>query len=266
MPRRPNRCGHCRNEGHNRSKCTKLQVDIVLNIHGQRNRQYNTVIGQSLRLSKINLDRLAQVRLLIDGQIPFMVFKRLCTSPEFNNFIVRLDHTNNELTVTIEEPNQEMENIAKNAIIENAETIANYKNNYRERIQYIKDNLRYAEYQSISKAITILNGDHIEFAIHVGAEQRAREEAYRQHAATFNNIQNNVNDILNRELLPIIRNTLVDADDCPICLESFGETGKSILRCGHQVCIDCIVTHTLIGASLRNTINCKCPVCRTPYV
>jgi len=266
MPRTPYRCGHCRNEGHNRSKCTKLQVDIVLNIHGQRNRQYNTVIGQRLRLSRINLDRLAQVRLLIDGQIPFMVFKRLCTSPEFNNFIVRLDHMNNELTVTIEEPNQEMENIAKNAIIENAETIANYKNNYRERIQHVKDNLRYAEYQNINNTITILNGDHIEFAIHVGAEQRAREAAYQQNVAMFTTLHNNVNEFINRELLPIIRDTPVEAVDCPICLESFGETGKSILRCGHQVCINCIVTQTLRCAAIKSIRQCICPVCRTPYV
>jgi hypothetical protein len=258
------RCGHCRNEGHNRTNCTKLQVDTVLNIHGRHQERYSTPLRQYLKLSKINLDRLAQVRLLIDGQIPYMVFKRLCTSPEFNNFIVR--QVNNKFTVTIEEPNQEMENIAKNAIIENAETIANYKNNYRERIQHVKDNLRYAEYQNINNTITILNGDHIEFAIHVGAEQRAREAAYQQHLVERRNMENNANEFINRELLPIIRDTPVEAVDCPICLESFGETGKSILRCGHQVCINCIVTQTLRCAAIKSIRQCICPVCRTPYV
>jgi len=260
------RCGHCRNEGHNRTNCTKLQVDIVLNIHGRHHEQYSTLLRHCLRLSKINLDRLAQVKLLIDGQIPFMVFKRLCTSPEFNNFIVRLDHTNNKLTVTLEEPNEEMETIADYNIIVNAETIANYKNNYRERIQHIKDNCRYAEYQSINKTITILNGDHIEFARRVGDEQRAREAAYQQHLAERRNRENNAIEIFNRVLLPIIRNTPVEAEDCPICLDELGETGKTILRCGHQVCINCIVTQTLRSAAIKSTRTCICPVCRTPYV
>ena len=150
------RCGHCRNEGHNRTKCTKLQVDIVLNIHGRHQERYITPLHHCLMLSKINLDRLAQVKLLIDGQIPFMIFRRYCTYP-VNNFMVCLDPTNNELTVTIVEPNPEVEEIAKNALIENAETITNYTNEYKRRIQHVKQGCIYWNYQRINNVITILD-------------------------------------------------------------------------------------------------------------
>jgi hypothetical protein len=259
------RCGHCRNEGHNRTKCTKLQVDIVLNIHGRHQERYITPLHHCLMLSKINLDRLAQVKLLIDGQIPFMIFRRYCTYP-VNNFMVCLDPTNNELTVTIVEPNPEVEEIAKNALIENAETITNYTNEYKRRIQHVKQGCIYWNYQRINNVITILTGDYIEFTRRVGDEQRAREAAYQQRVAERIINVNNVNQVINREILPIIRNTPIEADDCPICLDELVQTGKTILRCGHQVCINCIVTQTLRSAAIKSTRDCICPVCRTPFV
>ena len=258
------RCGYCREEGHNCTKCTMLKIDIILNIHGRHQERYVTPLHRYLRLSKIELDRLAQVKLLIDGQIPYMVFKRIVKYPDYKNYIIR--HVDDKLTVTIEEPNPEVEEVAKLAIVENTEAITNLHNEYKERIQHVKDNCMYTEYQNIMNTITILNGDHIEFARRVGAEQRERQAAYQQNIAMFRNMQNNENDIFNRELLPIISNTLFETDNCPICLERIGETGKSILRCGHQVCMNCIVTQTLTCAALINISNCKCPVCRTPYV
>ena len=45
-------------------------------------------------------------------------------------------------------------------------------------------------------------------------------------------------------------------DECPVCFDNIGETNQTILRCGHQLCTDCIF-HNLqtIGGT-------KCPVCR----
>jgi hypothetical protein len=45
-------------------------------------------------------------------------------------------------------------------------------------------------------------------------------------------------------------------DECPICFDPIGETNQTILRCGHQLCTDCIF-HNIqtIGGT-------KCPVCR----
>ena len=259
-PRRNRRCGHCREEGHNRSKCEKLQIDTVLNIHGRCNKQYNTRINQSLKLSKISLDRLAQVKLLIDRQIPYMVF---------NNYIVHLDHMNNELTVTTEKPTQEKKNIARIAIVENAETITNYTNDYLTRIRHIRQTCKYPEWQNINNTIKIINGDHIEYAREVAQRDREVEARLQQYLIERRNQEIEVaraDEVINRALLPIIRDTPIEAEDCPIRLEPIGETGKSILRCGHQICMGCLITQTLRSAATRDTSRCICPVCRTTYM
>lgn len=61
--------------------------------------------------------------------------------------------------------------------------------------------------------------------------------------------------------LPNIRETAVESDDCPICLDTFGEVGKTILRCGHQICTSCLFRQTRNGVG-----QWLCPVCRAPYV
>ena len=63
------------------------------------------------------------------------------------------------------------------------------------------------------------------------------------------------------EPLPNIRETAIESDDCPICLDTFGEVGKTILRCGHQICTSCLFRQTRNGVG-----QWLCPVCRAPYV
>lgn len=257
----PRRCGYCREEGHNRSICVKLQIDIVLNIHGRQSDLYNTQLP-TFRISRLSLDRLAQVKLLIDGQLPYMIYKN---ENQTRNFLVRFE--NNILTVKNNEYiTQEMKMNAKNAILENTETIINYKNDYQTRINHIKRTCKYREWNSINNTITIINGDYIEYARAVAQRDREAEVRYQQRVDEPRNANINVIDVTNRELLPIIRNTPIDAEDCPICLEPIGETAKSILRCGHQVCIDCLITQTLRSVATRNTSACICTICRATYL
>ena len=63
------------------------------------------------------------------------------------------------------------------------------------------------------------------------------------------------------EPLPNIRETAIESDDCPVCLDTFGEVGKTILRCGHQICTSCLFRQTRNGVG-----QWLCPVCRAPYV
>ena len=53
--------------------------------------------------------------------------------------------------------------------------------------------------------------------------------------------------------------TVVCADECPICMERFGEVNKAVLRCGHQLCGDCLFRH------IQSRGGVKCPVCREVY-
>ena len=50
--------------------------------------------------------------------------------------------------------------------------------------------------------------------------------------------------------------TAYEQEECPICLDPMGKTNNMILRCGHQVCGDCMFHHfQTVGGT-------KCPVCR----
>ena len=82
--------------------------------------------------------------------------------------------------------------------------------------------------------------------------QQLREEQ------TTQNIQED-NRIMQRPHLPVINDTPYEATECPVCYEDLGDTNKIILRCGHQMCSSCMITHTLRHAS---SLQAKCPTCR----
>lgn len=265
--RRTRRCGHCREEGHNRSNCVQLQIDIVLNIHGREEQLYNTEMKRTVALHTLTTEKLAQVKLLKTGQLPYVIYKRKLTTlniPAYNNYIIR--YQNNAFTITVEGPNTEIEQNEMQSIREHTEQIRIYKDEYRERILYVRNGYRYSNWQSITSLITIINGDHIRFVALKLEEQIRRDEAYQRMQAVRNNRENAFQEVVHRDVLPIIRDTLIETDDCPICLETLGETNKSTLRCGHQVCMKCIITQSIRCITTQNINNCICPVCRTTYV
>ena len=51
----------------------------------------------------------------------------------------------------------------------------------------------------------------------------------------------------------------IETDACPVCMDTLGETNKTILRCGHQFCGDCIFTH------FQNSGGTSCPCCRKDF-
>ena len=52
----------------------------------------------------------------------------------------------------------------------------------------------------------------------------------------------------------------IETDSCPICFEDIdSNTNNMILRCGHQFCGDCIISHMQCIGGL------KCPLCREQY-
>ena len=77
-------------------------------------------------------------------------------------------------------------------------------------------------------------------------QQRAQQRAQQQQQQQ-------------QELLVVMRDEPVEATDCPICMEPLANTNKTILRCGHQFCGDCIFQH-FQGARGTN-----CPQCRAVY-
>ncbi len=118
---------------------------------------------------------------------------------------------------------------------------------------------------------------------------RAEIERLRQQAQTDENlrIMNQINNDLSERLvrrpeprpelidsdflkrvseLPIIRDKAVDTDECPVCMETLGETGKTVLKCGHIVCQSCFLQQVLRVTASEKVDSCACPVCRVNYL
>ena len=66
--------------------------------------------------------------------------------------------------------------------------------------------------------------------------------------------------------LPILREKAVVADECPICIEALGETGKTVLKCGHTLCQGCFLQQVLRATATKRKTDCACPVCRVNYI
>jgi hypothetical protein len=66
--------------------------------------------------------------------------------------------------------------------------------------------------------------------------------------------------------LPVLRETAVEATECPICMEELGEVGKTVLKCGHTVCLSCFLQQIMRATVANNVNKCKCSVCRVNYI
>ena len=87
------------------------------------------------------------------------------------------------------------------------------------------------------------------------ATQRRRERRANEEAQTQQEISR-----FERELKELsLVEKVIDCDDCPICMETLGNTNKMVLRCGHQFCGDCILNH------FQREGGTKCPACRTEF-
>ena len=90
-------------------------------------------------------------------------------------------------------------------------------------------------------------------------ERRARQQNSNENLPLKNIVKN-------ISTLPVLRETAIETDDCPVCLEKLGETGKTILKCGHVICISCMLQQTLIHSASQDWKKCCCPVCRNNYL
>lgn len=66
--------------------------------------------------------------------------------------------------------------------------------------------------------------------------------------------------------LPIIRDTAVETKDCPVCMDTLGETGKTVLKCGHSLCQTCFLQQVFRSVALKKATECACPMCRVNYI
>ena len=121
------------------------------------------------------------------------------------------------------------------------------------------------DYQDNDEGMTLLNtytrchtrliNARAQYRANIWRQQQRDREQQRQQARQ-QELQREQQ--LRQEQL-VLRELPIEANDCAICMEPFGNTNKTILRCGHQFCGDCIFQH------FQGIHGTRCPSCRTEY-
>jgi len=66
--------------------------------------------------------------------------------------------------------------------------------------------------------------------------------------------------------LPVLRETEIKETNCPICFDELGETGKTVLKCGHPICVSCFTQQILRATAVKNLDKCECAICKVNFI
>jgi len=293
MPRAPPRCGHCKEVGHTRAKCRDLEVDKILQMCGGQFEE----LPELVKRHKIPFEKMAEIQLLIEGHLPAVIFKTnklVNVARKYEIVTVRLveDRTFEKQTILYSEEgwttiNSIWKNYTK-TIKDNSRLIAEKSEKYLQKLRWLERDLpgrrnwldgRLRPQDEFSTR-SLHNLFHVDYVIEKERllheqtefndrvmrrilERQAQQQAHNQR--TEQAVKQSGRWV-NREPLPIISTNAFEAEDCPICMEPLGETSKVILRCGHQMCVTCMLTQTILAAKERNSKKCQCPHCREEYL
>jgi len=293
MPRAPLKCGHCEVVGHTRASCRDLEVDKILQMCGGEVH----AAPEKIKTHKIPFEKLAELQLLIEGHIPAVIFKtkkQVNVARKYEIVIVKIVEDQRFKTETIlfsEEKWTKINNTWKDytkSINDNSILLTEKRQTYLQKLSLLQRDLPgmicgydgvllpqseftttslhnvfhvdyIAEKENLLRSQTLYN-DRVRANIEARNQRRQAENVVREQVERVQHIW------MNREPLPILRETAIETDDCPICLDTLGDTAKVILRCGHQMCTACMLTQTLRAATATNMQECQCPICRSGYL
>ena len=292
MPRAPPRCGHCKEVGHTRAKCRDLEVDKILQMCGGQFEE----LPELVKRHKIPFEKMAEIQLLIEGRLPAVIFKtnkQVNVARKYEIVTVRLveDRTFEKQTVLYSEErlttiNSNWKNYTK-TIKDNSRLIGEKNEKYLQKLRWLErdlpgrrnwldgrlrpqdefstrslHNLFHVDYVTEKERLLHEQTERNDRVIREYNQRQQRQQARQQAQQTVQQSGRWVN----REPLPIISTKAFEAEDCPICMEPLGETSKVILRCGHQMCVTCMLTQTILASKERNSKKCQCPHCRVEYL
>lgn len=293
MPRAPPKCGHCEVVGHTRASCRDLEVDKILQMCGGEVH----AAPEKIKTHKIPFEKLAELQLLIEGHIPAVIFKtkkQVNVACKYEIVIVKIvedQRFKKETILFSEEKWTKINNTWKDytkSINDNSILLTEKCQTYLQTLSWLQRDLPgmlswydgqprpqheftttsihnlfhvdyVAEKENLFRAQTRHN-DRARAIIETNIQQRQAANVGREQVVRVQHIW------MNREPLPILRETAIETDDCPICLDTLGDTAKVILRCGHQLCTACMLTQTLRAATATNMRECQCPICRSGYL
>ena len=298
MPRAPPRCGHCKEVGHTKAKCRDLEVDKILQMCGGQFEE----LPELVKRHKIPFEKIAEIQLLIEGHLPAVIFKTnklVNVARKYEIVTVRLveDRTFEKQTVLYSEErwttiNSTWKDYTK-TVKDNSRLITEKREKYLQKLRWLERDLpgrrnwldgRLTPQDEFSTR-SLHNLFHVDYVtekerlLHEQTERNNRilrevtqrnqrqqaQQPVRQQQQAQQTVQQSGRWV-NREPLPIISTKAFEAEDCPICMEPLGETSKVILRCGHQMCVTCMLTQTILASKERNSKKCQCPHCRVEYL
>lgn len=298
MPRAPPRCRHCKEVGHTKAKCRDLEVDKILQMCGGQFEE----LPELVKRHKIPFEKIAEMQLLIEGHLPVVIFKTnklVNVARKYEIVTVRLveDRTFEKQTVLYSEErwttiNSTWKDYTK-TVKDNARLINEKSDKYLQKLRWLDRDLpgrrnwldgRLTPQDEFSTR-SLHNLFHVDYVtekerlLHEQTERNNRilrevtqrnqhqqaQQPVRQQQQAQQTVQQSGRWV-NREPLPIISTKAFEAEDCPICMEPLGETSKVILRCGHQMCVTCMLTQTILASKERNSKKCQCPHCRVEYL
>ena len=252
---------------------------------------------EKIKTHKIPFEKLAELQLLIEGHIPAVIFKtkkQVNVARKYEIVIVKIVEDQRFKTETIlfsEEKWTKINNTWKDytkSINDNSILLTEKRQTYLQKLSLLQRDLPgmicgydgvllpqseftttslhnvfhvdyIAEKENLLRSQTLYN-DRVRANIEARNQRRQAENVVREQVERVQHIW------MNREPLPILRETAIETDDCPICLDTLGDTAKVILRCGHQMCTACMLTQTLRAATATNMQECQCPICRSGYL
>lgn len=294
MPRAPPKCGHCEVVGHTRASCRDLEVDKILQMCGGEVH----AAPEKIKTHKIPFEKLAELQLLIEGHIPAVIFKtkkQVNVAGKYEIVIVKIvedQRFKKETILFSEEKWTKINNTWKDytkSINDNSILLTEKRETYLQNFSWLQRDLpgmlswydglpRHQHEFTTTSLHNLFHVDYVAekekiFRAQTRHNDRARAivEAHNQQRQAANVVREQVVRVqhiwMNREPLPILRETAIETDDCPICLDTLGDTAKVILRCGHQLCTTCMLTQTLRAATAAtNMRECQCPICRSGYL
>jgi hypothetical protein len=254
-------------------------------------------LPELVKRHKIPFEKMAEIQLLIEGRLPAVIFKtnkQVNVSRKYEIVTVRLveDRTFEKQTLLYSEEgwntiNSTWKDYTK-TVKDNLRLIAEKSEKYLQKLRWLErdlpgrrnwldgrlrpqdefstrslHNLFHVDYVTEKERLLHEQTEFNDRVMRRIREREARQPVLQQQAQQPVQLSDRW---VNREPLPIISTKAFEAEDCPICMEPLGETSKVILRCGHQMCVTCMLTQTILAAKERNSKKCQCPHCREEYL
>jgi hypothetical protein len=268
-------------------------VDKILQLCGGEVKD----LPEKVKTHQIPLEKMSEIQLLIEGVIPEIIFKtnkQVNIARRYEIVRVRIveDRTFEKQTMlysderwsTIQSTWKDYTKVIK----DNTELIAEKSEKYSHKLGWLERDLPgkrnwydgrripQNEFSTISLH-RLFHVDYVTEKERLLHEQTVYNNRVMRHIRERNNRDQQANQQtgqvvklsgrwINPDPLPIISATVFDAEDCPICMEPLGETSKVILRCGHQMCVTCMLKQTLLAAREDKINKCECPHCRVAYL